>query len=316
MGRGHAVPVKNPKKNDIYHVKNSNEFYKFDGRQWELYCEHGKRKCCCATCRARKPGGPKKGEIKKIPGSEEYMKFNGSNWKRHCAHGIQKAHCNACGGSATCEHGRQRLQCTECPHTKRIPAAICKMCCERCLSLRRRVGGVCAVCDPSVPERTEKVFGRMIVDAVGFEPNAKDFALASTSGGCGDLARRRPDLLWVAHGKIAVVVEIDEDSHSDRNADCELAKISTQNETIQRLDGCHCIPVVTIRVNPDGYDGRTVTRQQRADEVARIVNMHLHGPSPERNGDMPVYFLYYHSKSQHLVEAHKACVNYTVQEIK
>jgi len=60
---------------------------------------------------------------------------------------------------------------------------------------------------------------------------------------------------------------------------------------------------VTIRVNPDGYDGRTVTRQERADEVARIVNMHLHGDS-ERGFQMPIYFLFYHSKSQHLIDAH------------
>lgn len=38
-------------------------------------------------------------------------------------------------------------------------------------------------------------------------------SIASTSA-CSDLERRRPDLLWVEPGKVAVVVEIDEDSHS------------------------------------------------------------------------------------------------------
>lgn len=175
------------------------------------------------------------------------------------------------------------------------------------LSSSRRISlGICAGCEPDTPERTEIIFGDMIIEAFGYEPNAKDKTLA-TGTACNGLQNRRPDLLWVYPGKVAVVLEIDEDSHVDRESSCELRKISEQNEAIQLLEGCECIPVYTIRVNPDAYDGGNVTKKERVEKVAGLLRDIIHGDHEyEQNGYMKVIFCYYHSKSRHHIDAHKA----------
>ena len=198
-----------------------------------------------------------------------------------------------------------RSNCPECPHTT-VPRRICKICMSKTLSGRRISLGICAECEPDTPDRTEIIFGDMIIEAFGYEPNAKDKTMASGSA-CNGLQNRRPDLLWVYPGKVAVVVEIDEDSHSSRESSCELRKISEQNEAIQLLEGCECIPVYTIRVNPDAYDGGNVTKKERAEKVAGLLGDILHGEHEyEQNGYMKVIFCYYHSKSRHHIDAHKA----------
>jgi len=213
--------------------------------------------------------------------------------------------CKECGGSGICEHGRRRIVCTECPH-KTVPRRICKVCMSTLLTNRRVSIGYCAECEPETPERIEIIFGDMIIEAFGHEPNAKDKTM-STGVACNGIQNRRPDLLWVIPGKVAVVVEIDEDSHVTRESSCELRKISEQNEAIQLIEGCECIPVYTIRVNPDAYDGGNVTKKERAEKVASLLGDILHGEHEyEQNGFMKVIFCYYHSKSRHHIDAHKA----------
>ena len=180
------------------------------------------------------------------------------------------------------------------------------MCFTTRLDGRRISLGICAGCEPNMPERIEIIFGNMIIEAFGYEPNVKDKTLA-TGSACNGLQNRRPDLLWVYPGKVAVVLEIDEDSHVDRESSCELRKISEQNEAIQLLEGCECIPVFTIRVNPDAYDGGNVTKKERAEKVAGLLRDIIHGVHEyEQNGYMKMIFCYYHSKSRHHIDAHKA----------
>ena len=73
---------------------------------------------------------------------------------------------------------------------------------------------------------------------------------------------------------MAVVVEIDEHSHVDYDASCEVKKISEQNLQIQHLEGCENIPVFTIRVNPDAYD------QRRRSCVLLFILEHHNNPLP------------------------------------
>jgi hypothetical protein len=213
--------------------------------------------------------------------------------------------CIAHGGGRRCPHNKLLGTCTECPYTT-VPRMICKICVSKTMSGRRLTLGICAECEPNTPERTEITFGKMIIEAFGYEPNAKDKTMA-TGSACNGLQNRRPDLLWVYPGKVAVVVEIDEDSHIDRESSCELRKISEQNEAIQLLEGCECIPVFTIRVNPDAYDGGNVTKKERAERVAGLLRDIIHGDHEyEQNGYMKMIFCYYHSKSRHHIDAHKA----------
>ena len=158
-------------------------------------------------------------------------------------------------------------------------------------------------CDSTAPLRTEETFGRLIIDAVGFEPNSKDRAVPSSTA-CNGFQKRRPDLLWVnEEGGVAVVVEIDEHSHVQYEASCEVKKISEQNQQIQHLEGCENIPVFTIRVNPDEYDQRRVLVKVRAAAVGNKVKELLNG-SYERNGFAMMYFCCYHSSAQHLIAEH------------
>ena len=125
--------------------------------------------------------------------------------------------------------------------------------------------------------------------------------LASGSA-CEGLDKRRPDLLWIVEGKVAVVVEIDEHSHSSGyEPSCEVRTISEQNLAIQQSDGCHNIPVFTIRVNPDSYDVETVQKEKRADMVANKVKELLEGEY-ERNDYAKLFFCCYHTSTNHLIE--------------
>jgi len=67
------------------------------------------------------------------------------------------------------------------------------------------------------------------------------------------------------------------------------------------------IPVYTIRVNPDGYDRydvKIVTQKTRASMVAKKIKELLEHDSHERQGYAKMFFCYYHSKANHMIEAH------------
>ena len=186
---------------------------------------------------------------------------------------------------------------------EKVKRKLCTICAETQLTRRTYQTRICAKCEKVKPERIEVTFGRQIIDAFGHEPNTKDKSLA-TSSRCADLEHRRPDLLWVHQGKVAVVVEIDENSHVDRETSCEIRKISEQNLAIQELDGCANIPVHTIRVNPDAYDGSNTTLEDRARIVADIMHRIFDDDSHEPNGFAKMYFVCYHSKAQFQIDAH------------
>lgn len=186
---------------------------------------------------------------------------------------------------------------------EKVKRALCSICAQTKLNGRQYKLRICAKCEKVKPERIEVTFGRQIIDAFGHEPNTKDKSLA-TSSRCADLEHRRPDLLWVHQGKVAVVVEIDENSHVDRETSCEIRKISEQNLAIQELDGCANIPVHTIRVNPDAYDGGDFTLEDRAQIVADIMRHIFDDDSHEPNGFAKMYFVCYHSKARFQIDAH------------
>ena len=254
-------------------------------------CEHGRRKSTCKECGGNSicPHGRQKSQCKECGGSSI------------CPHNRRKSQCKECGGSSICPHNRQKSTCKECVHTT-IPKALCKICVTTRLTRRRQVTGVCAKCDPMVPPRTEHTFGELVIQSIGFEPNQKDTTFVM-HGNCRDLSRRRPDMAYIIPGQVAVVIEIDEDSHSDRLPECELAKVSNQNESIRRMSGCAEIPCYTIRVNPDVFDGGLVSRKKRAETVAGLCR-HLLDPDTRHSSlCQKTFFCFYHSKSIFLIEA-------------
>jgi outer membrane protein assembly factor BamD (BamD/ComL family) len=64
--------------------------------------------------------------------------------------------------------------------------------------------------------------------------------------------------------------------------------------------------VITIRLNPDAYHIGKVSRETRAEAVAKRVNELIdeyHDKLYERTGYQRVEYYYYHKKAQHHIDA-------------
>ena len=224
--------------------------------------------------------------------------------------------CKACHNeSAKCDHGKQRDRCPECiDYTKGVSIYLCKICLETRLGGKRIEIGICAGCDTNKAPRIEKEMRRLIVKYVGHEASSIDTTIANDNQLCENMSKHRPDITF-ADKTVVIVVEIDEDGghcHPSYDSECESKKISCQNEAIQKIPMYENIPVITLRVNPDQYNGskRPSTEElaERAKEVsARIRELldYYSGKEPERNGYYRVEYFYYHEKAHKHIEYQK-----------
>ena len=135
---------------------------------------------------------------------------------------------------------------------------------------------------------------------------------------CDTTTNRFPDGLWVlrdedGHIVLLVIVEVDEDSHRDRDPKCESGKVDDTFQALQDVvlkegarrgavarHGAHMVPVVLLRVNPDAYDGPRTKLKDRVQAVADRFHHYAHMDAAERAKlptDGPiVHVMYYHSK--------------------
>jgi hypothetical protein len=187
----------------------------------------------------------------------------------------------------------------------------------------------------------EKLLPRITyADGTSFPPDQLD---ARKGGGLGTgkgVKRRRecdtttnrfPDSLFVlrdadARARLVVIVEVDEDSHRDRDPTCESGKIDDEFQSVQaRLakegaasgavarHDARMVPIVFVKFNPNAYDGpKRVKLDDRIAAVAELVNAYLHR-SPTELAELPtkvpiVHVLYYHSKEGAKNLAHFAAV--------
>lgn len=189
--------------------------------------------------------------------------------------------------------------------------------------------GICADCQDTLMKdgnynfkRVEIEFRDYIIEYLDFEPSALDISIVEPGGKCSDLPKRRPDMVFVHPDmNCVVVIEVDEDSHANRVPECETAKISQQNEAIQRCRGLENVPVITLRVNPDKYDYGYgyESLSERAREVANRVEeimtefgvYAMHDEEPDITLSSVEYW-YYHSKSNHLIEEQEKTMNVVV----
>jgi hypothetical protein len=178
-------------------------------------CEHGKQKSRCKEC-----GG-----------------------SQICEHGKQKSSCKECGGSQICEHGKHKSSCKECGGS-----ALCKS--SHCDTYGNpKYLGYCMYCfihiHPELPvtrnykTKEAEVVGH-IKDAF---PNFTWVADKRVQDGC---SLRRPDLLMDA-GSHIIIVEIDENRHSDYDCSCENKRVMQLSQDVGHR------PIVFIRFNPDSY---------------------------------------------------------------
>ena len=178
-----------------------------------------------------------------------------------CSHGIDKSYCADCGGSRLCDHNKRKHLCKDCNgasiciHEKLKSfckdcggSSLCKMpFCETISNPKYK--GHCLTCfvnlfpdEPNV--RNYKTKEKDIVDRITeIFTNFTWIADKKVQDGC---SRRRPDLL-LDMGSHIIIVEVDENKHTDYDCSCEHKRLMELSQDL------HHRPVVFIRFNPDDY---------------------------------------------------------------
>ena len=280
-------------------LKNKMEFFKGQGECKICYeisrkCEHGRQRSKCKEC-----GGGSICEHDRL--RSQCKECEGS---QICQHDRRRSQCKECDGSQICEHDRMRSTCPDCQGPV-ISKKFCKICIKTLLSRNRIQLGICAKCDPEASEimRTEEIMREMIMKLIDFEPSLIDSSI--NGGSCQQFEKRRPDFIY-ALPNLVIVIEIDEDSHVHYESSCEMAKICQQNAAIQLCEGLENVDVITIRLNPDAYHIGKVSRETRAEAVAKRVNELIDEYQDkfyDRTGYQRVEYYYYHEKAQHHIDA-------------
>jgi len=201
-------------------------------------CEHGRQKSTCKEC-----GGAS-----------------------ICEHGRIKSKCKECGGSQICEHNRAKSTCKECGG-----ASLCKSswCHTRGIS---KYNGYCLTCCINIcPEikvsRNYKTKEKEVVDKI--KEKFPDFTWVcdkKVEDGC---SKRRPDLL-LDMGDYIIIIEVDENKHTDYDCSCENKRLMELSQDLQHR------PIVFIRFNPDSYmnqDGNKISSCWKTNKLGVIQIM-------------------------------------------
>ena len=250
-------------------------------------CEHNRRKSCCKECRGSQicEHNSIKSTCKKCNGASICEHKSRKSYCKECRgsqiceHNRQKAQCKDCCGISICEHGRIKSRCKDCCgisicEHNRIKSS-CKDCrgasicehgkhksyCKYCGGSQlcktplcetyknRKYEGYCLNCFihifPDKPNvRNYKTKEKDVVDRItnSFH-NFTWVADKTVQDGC---SRRRPDLLLDV-GSHIIIVEVDENKHTDYDCSCEHKRLMELSQDLQHR------PIVFIRFNPDEY---------------------------------------------------------------
>jgi len=217
-------------------------------------CEHGRQKSKCKECGGSEicEHGRQKSRCKECHGASI------------CEHGRIKSTCKECGGSQVCEHGKQKSYCKKCGGSQ-----LCKS--DHCETKAiKKYNSYCLPCCIQVcPEiqvsRNYKTKERDVVDRItqtftGFTWVADK----RIQDGC---SLRRPDLL-LDMGSHIVIVEIDENKHTDYDCSCEHKRLMQISQDLQHR------PIAFIRFNPDDYtnqDGELIKSCWRLNKLGVML---------------------------------------------
>jgi hypothetical protein len=232
------------------HNKEKSRCKECDGSQ---ICEHNIIKFSCKDC-----GGSQICEHKRVKSKCKDCK-GGSI----CKHNKKRTTCRECGGSEICEHNIIKFSCKDC-HGSRICVhnknkQYCKECggsklcksplCETHIRSKTKYNGYCLRCCiymcPDIPvvhnykTKENEVVSR-VKDAF---PEFEWKHDKKVEEGC---SRRRPDLLC-DFGTHIVIIEVDENKHSEYDCSCENKRLMEISRDLGHR------PIVFIRFNPDGY---------------------------------------------------------------
>jgi hypothetical protein len=197
------------------------------------FCEHNRIKSVCKEC-----GG---GSICEHNRKKTVCKDCGGS--SICEHDKHKAKCKKCGGSSICKHEKQKPQCKECGGS-----SLCKSTwCETRGNVKYK--GYCLFCFIHIfPEieisRNYKTKEKDVVDRI--KQSFPDFTWIADKRIIDGCSFRRPDLL-LDLGSHILIVEIDENKHTDYDCSCENKRLMELSRDV------HHRPIIFIRFNPDSY---------------------------------------------------------------
>ena len=232
-------------------------------------CKHGKQKSACRECdgSAFCQHDKYKSICKECSGSalcqhgKQKTQCRECNGSAFCQHKIYKNKCKECGGSALCQHGKQKTRCRECGGSEVCEhdkiKYYCKICDGKYLCKSswcetigmKKYNGYCLPCCIQVhPEievsRNYKTKEKDVVDRITQEfPHFTWISDKKVQDGC---SRRRPDLL-LDMGSHIIIIEVDENKHTDYDCSCEHKRLMELSQDLQHR------PIIFIRFNPDNY---------------------------------------------------------------
>ena len=197
-------------------------------------CEHGKFKSTCKECG---------GASKLCPHNRQKSQCKECGGSQICEHGKFKSTCKECGGASICEHGKFKSTCKECGGS-----ALCKSswCNTRGISKYNSYCLNCCIniCPDIQVSRNYKTKENEVLDKI--KEKFPDFTWIhdkKVEDGC---SKRRPDLLLDMGDRI-IIVEVDENKHTNYDCSCENKRLMEISKDLQHR------PIIFIRFNPDSY---------------------------------------------------------------
>jgi hypothetical protein len=208
-------------------------------------CKHNKRKSRCIECDGSQicVHNKRKEICKECKGSSI------------CKHNINKHNCKECYGSSFCKHNKEKKRCKECGGS-----ALCKSSWCEIGPKNKKYNGYCLICYihlfPDQPnsrnyKTKEKATTEFILEKFPIESYTW-LTDKKIQDGC---SRKRPDLL-LDLGYQVIIIEIDENQHTDYDCSCENKRLMELSQDVGHR------PLVFIRFNPDEYlnkDGKVTS---------------------------------------------------------
>ena len=207
----------------------------------EHFCVHNRIKKRCKDCKT---------------GLCSHNKYKLScikcNTKLICPHGKNKRNCkDCCSSSNFCIHKIEKQKCKECGGS-----ALCKSSwCDK--KKQKKYNNYCMVCciqlcpDIKISRNYTTKENTVVTSIKEAFPNFTWVCDKKVEDGC---SRRRPDLL-LDMGTHIIIVEVDENKHTDYDCSCENKRLMEISKDVGHRS------IVFIRFNPDGYkdkDGKTI----------------------------------------------------------
>ena len=184
---------------------------------------------------------------------------------------------------------------------------LCSGCGANLSSRCRLAVGICAKCDDTQRERIEHKARRLLLSHMPAPYNNEASWSAVDSvligGDACQTARRRPDMMIELEDRI-IGIEIDENSHADRQLSCEVAKLDDHRWGA----GATAKPAVCVRINPDPrHTGDPVTLEARCRLGAEQLMWYARCPTDNLHalGTVVVYVCYGANGQKHIEEARK-----------